>query len=186
MMTNPTVVETIGSLTDHRHGILVRQKGTAGYGAAIKAESSNADVAAVTVKGAGLLLDLLNSSGVSVLSVSQAGVVDAAGGISSGDITGDLIVTTGDLVIATAAKGIKVKEGANATMGTVVLNGATPVVVETTAVAANSRIFLTHNVVGGTPAFAWVSARSAGVSFSVTGVALDTSTLAWLIVNPAA
>ena len=184
-MPNPEVIEASGSLADHRHAVLARQSGTAGYGSAIRAESANGSVAAVVVKGAGALLDLLNSSGASVLSVSQAGAISAAGGITSGAVTGDLTVTTGDLIIATAAKGIKVKEGSNATMGTVVLNGATPVTVETTAVAANSRIFLTHNVAGGTPAFAWVSARSAGVSFAVTGVALDTSTLAWLIINPA-
>lgn len=91
----------------------------------------------------------------------------------------------GNFVLGTAGNGIQVKEGTNATMGTLVLNGATPVVVSTTAVTANSRIFLTTNVAGGTPAYNWVSARSAGVSFSVTGTAGDTSTVAWLIVNPA-
>ncbi len=87
-------------------------------------------------------------------------------------------------MVATAGKGVKVKEGSNATMGTLAVNGATPVVVSTTAVTANSRIFLTTNVAGGTPAFCYVSTRTAGTSFTVQGVASDTSTVAWLIVEP--
>lgn len=186
MSSGPLVSESRGSATDHTHAVVARQSGTAGDGSALRAESNNALSSAVSIKGAGTLLDLLDTSGTSVLSVSQTGVLTASGGISSGDVTGDLTVTSGDLVIATVTKGVKVKEGTGATMGTAVLDGVTPVVVATAAVAADSRIFITHNVVGGTPGFAWVSDREAGVSFSITGTALDTSTVAWLIVNPAA
>ncbi|MET9386556.1 glycosyl hydrolase family 28-related protein [Streptomyces sp. NPDC002928] len=91
-----------------------------------------------------------------------------------------------DIVAGLAGKGIKVKEGTNAKMGTLTLNGATAVTVATTAVTATSRIFLTVQAPGGTPAgIAYVSARTAGTSFSVKGVAGDTSTVAWLIVEPA-
>jgi hypothetical protein len=66
------------------------------------------------------------------------------------------------------------------------LNGATAVEVATTAVTATSRVFLTVQAPGGTPAgVAYVSGRTAGKSFSVRGVAGDTSTVAWLIVEPA-
>jgi hypothetical protein len=132
-----------------------------------------------------VLLSLENSSGVPVFAVSQAGLVTASGGIGSGAVSGDVTVTGGNVVIATAGKGLQIEEGSNATMGTLTLNGATPVTVDTTAVTATSRIFLTHNAVSGTPAFVWVSARSGGTSFTVTGTALDTSAVAWLIVNPA-
>jgi hypothetical protein len=94
-------------------------------------------------------------------------------------------VTTADLAVATAGRGLQIAEGSNAKMGTLTLTGATPVVVSTTAVTATSRIFLTSNTPGGTPAFSWVSARTAGTSFSVTGTAGDTSTLAWMLVEPA-
>jgi hypothetical protein len=90
------------------------------------------------------------------------------------------------LNIGTAGGGPAIKEGANARMGTLVLTGATPVVVANTSVTANTRIYLTANVAGGTPGHFWVSARAAGTSFSVTGTAGDTSTLAYLLVEPAA
>lgn len=74
--------------------------------------------------------------------------------------------------------------GTNKRTGTLVLTGATPVVVANTLITATSHVFLGVRTVGGTPAFSWVSARSAGVSFSVTGTASDTSTLNYLIVEP--
>jgi hypothetical protein len=91
-----------------------------------------------------------------------------------------------DLVIGLAGRGLKVKEGANAKMGTLVLDGSTPVTVNTTAVTAESRIFLTIQAPGGTPGgIAYVKARVAAASFSVVGAPGDTSTVAWLIVEPA-
>ncbi|MBO4252996.1 hypothetical protein [Streptomyces griseorubiginosus] len=51
---------------------------------------------------------------------------------------------------------------------------------------STSRIFLTVQAPGGTPAgVAYVAGRNAGASFTVKGVAGDTSTVAWLIVEPA-
>ncbi len=135
---------------------------------------------------------------VSGASVAATGAVTGATVAASGALsgaaltvttiagTGDATITSGDLIANTAGKGLKVKEGANARMGTLTLNGVTPVVVSTTAVTATSRIFLTTQTPNaGTPAFYYVSARSVGVSFSVIGVALDVSTVAWLIVEPA-
>ena len=92
--------------------------------------------------------------------------------------------TTGELTYD--GDNLQVAEGSNAKMGTATLNGTTAVVVSTTAVAANSRIFLTIQAPGGTPASPYVSARSAGTSFSIKSTgASDTSTVAWLIVDPA-
>ncbi|PWI04529.1 hypothetical protein DIZ27_44810 [Streptomyces sp. NWU339] len=91
-----------------------------------------------------------------------------------------------DIVAAKAGRGLKVKEGADAKMGTLTLTGATPVTVPTTAVTAASRIFLTVQEPGGTPSgIAYVSGRVPGESFSVRGTAGDASTVAWLIVEPA-
>lgn len=91
-----------------------------------------------------------------------------------------------DIVAAGTGKGIRIKEGGNARMGTLTLNGTTPVPVPTAAVTAKSRIFLTVQAPGGTPSgVAYVSSRTPGVSFSVKGAAGDTSTVAWLIVEPA-
>lgn len=91
----------------------------------------------------------------------------------------------GNVAVSTLGAGFRVKEGTNAKMGTAVLVAGT-VVVSTTAVTANSRIFLTSNADGGTPASAVrVSARTAGTNFTITSPnALDTSTIAWIIFEP--
>lgn len=99
--------------------------------------------------------------------------------------TTNTLLTEGDLQCDVVGRGLIVREGTNARMGTLTLNGATPVVVANTSVTASTRIFLTANAPGGTPGHFWVSARTAGTSFSVTGTAGDTSTVAYLLVEPA-
>jgi hypothetical protein len=90
-----------------------------------------------------------------------------------------------DIATTAAGKGFMVKEGTNAKMGSATLAAGT-VTVATTAVTANSRIFLTNQAAGGTPGFVRVSARTAGTSFTITSSSgTDTSTVAWLIVEPA-
>lgn len=124
-------------------------------------------------------------------------VVDAAGNTSWGpgnatqdtvlgrSAAGILAVSTGSLSVTTAGQGLRVKEGANAKMGVAVLNGATGVVVATTAVTATSRIFMTQQQAGGTQSgVAFVVSRVAGTSFTIASVALDTSTVAWMIMEP--
>ncbi|WP_282790910.1 glycosyl hydrolase family 28-related protein [Streptomyces sp. CC224B] len=91
-----------------------------------------------------------------------------------------------DIVIGLAGKGLRVKEGSNAKMGTTTLNGTTDVTVSTTAVASNSRIFLTIQALGGTAGAPYVRTRTAGTSFTIRSTnASDTSTVAWMIVDPA-
>jgi hypothetical protein len=81
---------------------------------------------------------------------------------------------------------LRVVEGTNATMGLAVLVAGTKVVA-TTRVTANSRIFVTTNVPGGTPGWLQVSARTAGTSFTIlSSSGTDTSSVAWLIVEPGA
>lgn len=90
-----------------------------------------------------------------------------------------------DLKLTTAGSGIYIKEGVNATSGAATLVGGT-VVVSTTKVTANSRIYLTTQNTGGTPGFLRVSARTAGTSFTIlSSNVLDTSLIAWLIIEPA-
>lgn len=70
------------------------------------------------------------------------------------------------------------------TSGTAVLVGGT-VVVGTADVTANSRIFLTGAVPGGTPGAVNVSARTPGASFTITSTSgTDTSTVAWMLFEP--
>lgn len=92
--------------------------------------------------------------------------------------------SSGNVQLKSLGGGLQITEGANASMGRATLVGGT-VVVSTTKVTANSRIFLTAQNSGGTPGFVRVSARSAGVSFTIlSSNALDTSDIAWMIVEP--
>lgn len=101
----------------------------------------------------------------------------SAGGISS---------FNGDVKLSTAGNGLYIKEGSNATMGTGTLVGGT-LTVSNAKVTASSRIFLTSE--GGTVTNLgniYISARSAGVSFTVTSSnVLDTQTFIYLIMEPA-
>ena len=94
-------------------------------------------------------------------------------------------VTEGDLVLDVAGKGINIKEGANGRSGAAVLVAGS-VVVSTTEVTATSRIYLTSQVDGGTPGVLRVSARPAATSCTISSSnGSDTSTVAWLIIEPA-
>jgi hypothetical protein len=95
-----------------------------------------------------------------------------------------LEVQLADFDIATAGKGLRVKEGSNAKQGTATLTAGS-VVVSNTSVTANSRIFLTSQADGGTPGFLRVSTRTAGTSFTITSSSgTDTSTVAYQIFEP--
>ncbi len=81
--------------------------------------------------------------------------------------------------------GIRIAEGLNGTSGAVSLVAGSATVA-TTAVTATSRIQLTGNDDGtGTPGFLRVTARTPGVSFTITSStgALDDSLVAWSITN---
>lgn len=98
-----------------------------------------------------------------------------------------IVTAASDVKLTTAGGGLYVKEGSNATMGVATLSGGT-VTVSTTKAAANSRIFLTTQTLGTVtvPKTVGVTARSAGTSFTITSSdATDTSTVAWMIVEPA-
>lgn len=88
----------------------------------------------------------------------------------------------GDLSFETAGNGIYFKEGANGRQGVATLVTGT-VTVNTTAVGANSRIFLT--VQGGTLTnlgMPYVSAKVNGTSFTISSTnILDACDVAWLI-----
>lgn len=87
--------------------------------------------------------------------------------------------------VALVTAGLRVKEGSNARMGTATLVAGT-VTVNTTAVTANSRIFLTAQTSGAAPGALRISARTAGTSFTITSTnAGDTSAVAWVIIEPA-
>lgn len=91
----------------------------------------------------------------------------------------------GNVVANTVGFGFRTREGSNAKQGTATLVAGSSVV-SNTSVTSTSRIFLTSNADGGTPGFLRVSARSAGVSFTITSSnAADTSVVAYEIFEAA-
>lgn len=140
-------------------------------------EAMRLDNTALTVASGvrGLFSDTTDSTS------KDTGSIVAEGGIGS-----EKAVTTGTNFIAgVAGGGLLIKEGSNAKMGVATLVGGT-VTVNTTAVTANSRIYLTSQADGGTVGFQRISARVAATSFTITSSSgTDTSTVAWMIVEPA-
>lgn len=96
----------------------------------------------------------------------------------------DVLDVTGNVSLTTAGNKIKIATGTNASAGTGTLVGGT-VTISTTAVTANSLIFLTDTTASFTNVGVMsVSSKSAGTSFTVTSAnVLDTSTFNWLIIN---
>ena len=89
----------------------------------------------------------------------------------------------GDAVIDVAGKGLQIKEGTNARMGTATLVAGVATV-NNTSITANTRIFLTKE--GTLSAVIRVSARTPGTSFTITsGNNTDTSQVHWMLVEPA-
>lgn len=91
----------------------------------------------------------------------------------------------GNIQLFKAGSTLAITEGSNCKQGTATANGTTAVVVSTTAVTANSRIYLTaQNPNAGAPGALYVSAISAGTSFSFKSTSgTDASTVAWLIIE---
>lgn len=98
----------------------------------------------------------------------------------------NVLATDDDVSLKTAGKGIQIKEGSNARMGTATLVGGT-VTVNNTSVTANTRIFLTVQSLGTVtvPTAIAVTARTAATSFTITSAdATDTSVVAYQLIEP--
>ena len=80
--------------------------------------------------------------------------------------------------------GLSLQTGSNEYFGTATLVNGT-VTVATTAVTANSVIFLTPQSEVDTPGFVSVTTKTAGVSFVIgSSTATDDSVVGWMIVEP--
>lgn len=128
------------------------------------------------------------------------GTWDAGNGIPRRAFLGDFSVNGGSgISITQASDGTQnvavdttvartgqpfVVEGTNAYMGVALLTAGTATV-STTAVAANSRIFLTLQDCTANAGTPYVSARAAGVSFVISNTNPDNAcSVAWLILSP--
>lgn len=108
-----------------------------------------------------------------------------AGSLTLGDITkewGD-VWSIGDILLNALGKSVKVKSGVNGKAGTFTANGATEVIVNTTAWADTSTLSIGLKTVGGTPAPVFQSSSVPGTSFGITSVALNTSVYNYTITD---
>jgi hypothetical protein len=102
-------------------------------------------------------------------------VLTVSGDVSSG----------GNFVVTTAGKGLQIKSGTNARIGTATLAAGT-VTVSNTSVTTSTRIFLTVQSLGtvSAPQPIAVTAQTAGASFVITSSDnTDTSVVAWMLVE---
>ena len=98
-------------------------------------------------------------------------------------------VSTSGIAISNVGSGLLIKEGTNARMGRAtlvpVLLSPSVVTVSNNTVTANTEIFLCSNVPSGGPGVLSVTARTPGVSFTISSSAIgDTSTVSWLLIEP--
>ncbi len=139
----------------------------------------------LAVSGTANLTVAAQGSGNLILSAGGVGDVNIGGTDINLTVTGGVNLTGGSLSIETVGSGLKIKEGSNATMGRAVLSGGS-VTVSTNKVTANSEIFLSSQITGGTPGFVRITAIVPGTSFNIDSSQIaDTSTIAWMIIEPA-
>jgi hypothetical protein len=127
----------------------------------------------------------LNCATATGSEVTQTTILsDAAGQLSvAGPASLSTASLSGPLTLGSGAS-LTVPEGANARMGTAALRGTDEVSVETTAVTAKSRVFLTIQSAAGTPGTPYVAAVSAGRSFLVKSTSpADRSEIAWFLID---
>lgn len=101
--------------------------------------------------------------------------------------TNDLTINSGNAIVNTAGKTLKIKQGSNACAGTGAIMVAGTVTVSTTAVATGDIILPSKSASGGTLGTGMPTYTiNNGVSFTLTSSsALETSTYSWIIVKPA-
>lgn len=105
-------------------------------------------------------------------------------GFGSTTVPTDKVEITGNLALLTAGNKLKIATGSNASVGTSAAMTAGSITINTTAVTANSQIFLTHATLGGTQGILSVGTVTAGTSFVInSSSATDTGTVHWLIIN---
>ncbi|MFF8980170.1 glycosyl hydrolase family 28-related protein [Streptomyces cellulosae] len=116
--------------------------------------------------------------------LNVGGYLAAASGQSNGQWT-VYDGTAQALRLGTAGGGLAIAEGANARMGVATLAAGT-VAVANTSVTANTRVLLSRQTLGGTPGHLSV-VLDAGVGFTINSSdAADTSSVAYVLCEPAA
>ena len=178
------ITSTVNGASSNATGITINVSNT--LASATNVALTGLSMHSSTLAAAGAIKS--NNYGLSV-NVSGGGTNYAAL-FSSGNVGIGTLAPTESLEVngnirISGKNGLKITEGTNARMGKATLVAGT-VVLNTNAVTANSRIFLMDQTPnGGTPGTSYISARTAGTSFTITSTnAGDVSDVAWIIIEP--
>ncbi len=132
------------------------------------------------------LVNIANNAAFWSLLGAGSGDLDTLTGDSGGAVvpsSGNINILGGQTT-SVVGSGSTLTINSNNTTGTVVLAGGNATVA-TTDVTSNSRIFLTYQALGVSVGILRIGTVIDGVSFEITsGTALDSSTVAWMIVEP--
>lgn len=144
---------------------------------------SNATAEGGSNAGSDFAIDRYNDAGAGIgtaFSINRAtALATFAGAISN---TGDHTLTSGQIIISTAGKGLTIKTGSNAKAGSSTLVAGT-IVVTNTSVTANSIIYLTVTAAGGVQGILSYT-KINGTSFTINSSNVaDVSTIGWMIVE---
>lgn len=181
LYSNNTQAQTLSSGAGYAHTIF----GGGSSNVTTNASGTHNSINTVVIKASNV-----TSGGATVTNGSSL-YIDSAGSYATNNyallIGAGTAGTNGDVKLLTAGNGIYVKEGTNATSGVATLVAGVAVI-STTKVTANSRVQLTVQSLGtvAVPTMVGVTARVAATSFTITSASItDTSTIAWIIFEPA-
>jgi hypothetical protein len=192
--TGMTITGSGSSITFDASGAVGVTTLTGGSGGALSPTAGNINLLGTSnqITSAGTASTIVFSLPSSITAPGSLTTVSGlTGGTSVTCTSGNITATDGNFVLGTAGNKIQstsvgstTSAGANS-FGTVALSSGTATV-STTAVTANSMIFLQAQAISGVgaPTSYAVTAKTAATSFVITSAdPTDTSTIAWFIVN---
>lgn len=189
--TSPVAVTAVGTTgqvligstgADPAFGALGVNSGLTAHGVLLG--EGNSAIVATAVGATGQVL-----IGNTAADPSWTGSPVLSGSLTATTVTatlGGFVSTNGNLALNTAGNKITIATGSNASVGISGAMTSGAVTVSNTSVTANSLIFVQPAVLGTVtaPQAAYVSAKSAGTSFTITSAsATDTSTWIYWIIN---
>lgn len=142
--------------------------------------------AAITTPGSLVTTTTLASGTTLAAGTSLSAGTSITAGTTITATLGNITATNGNLVLSTLGNKLVIAAGTNGSVGTSAAMTTGAVTVANTSVTASSKIFCYPAVLGTVvvPSSYYISAISAGVSFTITSsAATDTSTWNYLIVN---
>lgn len=192
---NNTIINNDGTASFAGNTFIINSGGAFSTDATRISSDGNGNLTTKTLI-VGVNQTFLNSNGVCNFAISGTTplTIDANGQLlstnwsisSGGTFNGGNINSAGGVNLTATGGRLNLRKSVNGALGTFAVNGATAVNVANTSVTANSMIFFTMQLAAGTPSFVKLNSITAGTGFQIQGVALDTSSYAYIIIEATA